>query len=172
MQKQKLGAKGGGDGTTLELISDREIKITRAFEAPAQVVFTALTTPELVKRWWAPKSRGEMLHCSIDLKVGGAWRYVMRANHGFEVGFSGKFLEIEAPNKIVQTEIFDPFPDTAAIVTVTLVESQGCTLMTSSSLYPSSAVRDQVIASGMEGGMRESYLQLTDVVRAAALPPA
>lgn len=153
------------DGTTLELPSEREILITRSFQAPAELVFEALTKPEHVRRWWAPRSRGEILQCEIDFRVGGSWRYVMRAKPGFEVGFSGKYLEIEAPTRVVQTEIFDPFPDAAAIVTVQLSERDGRTTLTSRSLYPSQAVRDQVIASGMEDGMRESFRQLTEVVQ-------
>jgi len=152
------------DGTTLELPSDREILITRTFDAPARLVFEAITRPEHVRRWWAPRSRGEMLTCEVDLRVGGAWRYVMRANDGMEVGFSGKFLELHAPTRIVQTEIFDPFPDAVSVVTVTLTESGGRTELQSRILYPSKEVRDQVVATGMEHGMRESYRQLADVL--------
>ncbi len=152
------------DGTKLELPGDREILITRSFAAPARLVFEAITRPEHVRRWWAPRSRGEMLVCEVDLRVGGGWRYVMRASNGMEVGFSGKFLEIEAPTRIVQTEIFDPFPDAASVVTVTLREAAGRTTLESRVVYPSAEVRAQVIASGMEHGMRESYRQLTEVV--------
>jgi uncharacterized protein YndB with AHSA1/START domain len=159
-------SESSNDGTTLELPSDREILITRSFAAPARIVFEAITKPEHVRRWWAPRSRGEMLLCEIDFRVGGSWRYVMRATQGFEVGFSGKFLEIEAPYRLVQTEIFDPFPDAASVVTVVLTESGGKTILTSRSLYPSQEIRDQVIATGMEDGMRESYRQLTEVVTA------
>jgi uncharacterized protein YndB with AHSA1/START domain len=152
------------DGTTLELPSEREILITRTFHAPASIVFEAVTKPEHVRRWWAPKTRGEMLTCEVDFRVGGKWRYTMRANRGFEVGFSGSFLEIEAPTKVVQTEIFDPFPDAVSTVTMQLREAGSDTTLTVRSLYPSREVRDQVIASGMEDGMRESYRQLADVV--------
>ena len=154
----------GQDGTTLELPSDREILITRSFDAPARIVFEAFTRPEHVRRWWAPRSRGEMLQCDIDFRVGGAWRFLMRARGGFEVGFSGVFLEIEAPHRVVQTENFDPFPDSPSTVTVLLAERAGTTTLTSRSLYPSKEIRDQVIASGMESGMRESMLQLTELV--------
>ncbi|MFM2416229.1 MAG: hypothetical protein RL385_952 [Pseudomonadota bacterium] len=156
------------DGTVLALPSEREILITRSFDAPARIVFEALTRPEHVRRWWAPASRGEMLLCEIDLRVGGTWRFVMRTTSGFEVGFSGEYLEIEAPTKVVQTEVFDPFPDAGSVVTVTLKESAGKTTLTSRSLYPSKEIRDQVIATGMEDGMRESYRQLTGVVTALA----
>lgn len=156
------------DGTQLDLPTDREILISRSFAAPARIVFEAITRPEHVRRWWAPRSRGEMLVCEVDFRVGGGWRYVMRTNSGMEVGFSGKFLEIEAPVRVVQTEIFDPFPDAASVVTVTLREAAGRTTLESRILYPSREIRDQVIASGMEHGMRESYQQLTDVVDALA----
>jgi uncharacterized protein YndB with AHSA1/START domain len=154
----------GSDGTTLELPAPCEIRITRTFDAPARIVCAAITRPEHVGRWWAPRSRGEMVSCDIDLRVGGKWRFVMKANHGFVVGFSGEYLELDAPHRIVQTEVFDPFPDAGAVVTVTLDERGGRTTLTSLSRYPSQAIRDQVIASGMEGGMRESYQQLTEVV--------
>jgi uncharacterized protein YndB with AHSA1/START domain len=156
--------ESSNDGTTLELPSDRELLITRSFRAPAARVLEALTRPEYVKRWWAPASRGSMVQCDIDFRVGGAWRFVMRTNSGDEVGFSGKYLEIDSPHRVVQTEIFDPFPDSAATVTLTLTEANGRTTMASRSLYPSREVRDMVIASGMEDGMRESMLQLDSVV--------
>lgn len=152
------------DGTTLELVSDNEMLITRSFAAPARLVFAAMTKPEHVKRWWAPRSRGEMVVCEIDLRVGGGYRYVMRTKGGMEVGFSGKFLEIDAPHRVVQTEVFDPFPDSPALNTVTLSEQGGVTKMANLVRYPSREVRDMVIATGMEGGMRESLSQLTEVV--------
>ena len=159
-----IAAAAVADGTTLTLPSDEEILIERSFAAPAELVFRALTEPALVKRWWAPASRGSIKSVDIDCRVGGKWRYVMHANNGFEVGFSGVYLELERPHRIVNTEIFDPFPDTPSTVTITLVEKSGRTTMQSRVRYPSRAVRDQVIASGMEGGMRESMVQLSTVV--------
>ena len=152
------------DGTTLELPSAREILISRVFNAKASIVFEAVTKPEHIRRWWAPRSRGEMLTCEVDFEVGGKWRYTMRASSGFEIGFSGTFLEIQAPTKMVRTEIFDPFPDSVSTGTMLLVESGGQTKMTIRTVYPSQVVRDQVIASGMEDGMRESYRQLTEII--------
>ncbi len=157
-------ASDRNDGTTLELPSDTEILITRSFQAPARIVFEAVTRPEHIRRWWAPKSRGEMTKCAVDLRVGGEWRFAMRTNHGMEVEFYGTYREIDAGTRIVQTEIFAPFPDVVAVVTLTLTERDGCTTLTSRSVYPSKEIRDQVIGSGMEDGMRESYRQLTDVV--------
>jgi uncharacterized protein YndB with AHSA1/START domain len=170
MSARKSDGPDGPDGTVLSLPSDEEILITRAFVAPARIVFAALTRPEHIRRWWAPASRGEMTQCDVDLRVGGAWRFVMRTTAGMEVGFSGRFLEIEAPTRIVQTEIFDPFPDAPSTVTLTLVEEAGVTTMTSRIRYPSRAIRDQVIATGMEHGLRESYQQLTTVVQQLVAP--
>ena len=152
------------DGTALELPSDTEMLITRAFAAPARLVFEALTKPEHVRRWWAPRSRGAIVSVEIDCRVGGKWRYVMKTLRGMEVGFSGTYLELERPTKIVNTEAFDPFPNAVATVTVALTERGNTTTMTSLSRYPSKAVRDQVIESGMEPGMRESMVQLTEVL--------
>jgi uncharacterized protein YndB with AHSA1/START domain len=156
--------RDGTDGTVMSLPSDEEILITRAFAAPARIVFAVLTKPEHIRRWWAPASRGKMTQCDVDFRIGGAWRFVMRTNGGLEVGFSGRYLEIEAPTRVVQTEIFDPFPDAPSTVTLTLVEQAGVTTMTSRIRYPSRAIRDQVIATGMEDGMRESYQQLSAAV--------
>lgn len=153
------------DGTTMELVSDCEIVISRSFAAPARLVFEAVTRPEHIRRWWAPSSRGVMTVCEVDFRIGGRYRYVMRTNDGTEVGFSGTYHEIEAPHRVVQTEVFDPFPESGSTVTMTLVEVDGRTTMTNRCVYPSRMVRDMVVASGMEGGMRESLRQLTDVVR-------
>jgi uncharacterized protein YndB with AHSA1/START domain len=155
-----IGPGRSNDNTTLELPSDTDILITHSFAAPIEVVYEALTQPQYVRRWWAPKTRGEMLSCEMDVRVGGKWRYVMRANAGFEVGFSGEYREIVAPHRIVCSEI--------SVVTLTLEQQGPVTLLRSLSHYPSKAVRDQVIASGMESGMRESYVQLDEVVASLA----
>ena len=152
------------DGTIMTLVGDREIVIVRSFRAPARVVFEALHRPENVRRWWAPASRGEMTVCEIDLRVGGGWRFQMKTVRGDVVGFHGAYLEIDAPWRVVSTEIFDPFPDAGSTVTVTLVEDGDTTTMTQRSVYPSTEVRDMVLATGMEDGMRESLRQLSDVV--------
>lgn len=94
----------------------------------------------------------------------------MRSNRGLEVGFSGRYLEIESPTRLVYTEAFDPFPDAVAIVTATLTERDEKTTLSSLTRYPSRAVRDQVVASGMEPGMRESMRQLSEVVASQARP--
>lgn len=148
--------------------SDTTYLITRVFDAPASAVFTALTTPDLVRRWWGYET-AEWLVCEIDLRVGGRWRYVVREAHG-EVGFHGEFREIDAPHRLVHTEAFEGVPDpdaTAALNTVTLEEADGITTMSVLVEHVSQEVRDMVIATGMEHGMQVSYDRLEDLVAAS-----
>lgn len=148
---------------TVTLPSEREILITRRFDAPAALVFEAYTTPELVKRWWGFDS-SEWLVCDIDLRPGGAWRYVTREEGGVEVGFHGEYREIEAPHRIVTTEVYEGFPDAAALDTVTFEERDGVTTMTINVLHTTQEHRDGHIASGMEDGLQVSMDRLEDVV--------
>lgn len=150
---------------TVTLPTDEQILITREFDAPRHLVYKAWTTPELVKRWWSGR-RGEMTLAEIDLRVGGAWRYVMIAHGGFEVGFHGEFLEIEPDERIVQTEIFEGTPDgdsAPAINTITFTETDGRTTLTLLTEVPSREIRDIIIDSGMEGGMQEGMDLLEEV---------
>ncbi|TSE00728.1 ATPase [Skermania sp. ID1734] len=151
---------------TVELPTDTEILITRAFDAPAANVFKALTTPVLIKRWWGFDT-SEWKVCEVDLRVGGRWRFVA-VDGGMEVGFHGEFKEIDAPHRIVQTEAYEgvPDPDGAAGLNVTtLDEVDGVTTMRVLARYPSREIRDAIIQSGMESGMQVSYNRLEDVLR-------
>ena len=151
------------------LPSDREIKITRKFDAPARLIYKAWTTPELVKRWWGFDS-SHWLVCEIDLRVGGSWRYVTREEGGYEVGFHGEYREIDAPRRLVSTEVFEGMPPTeqesGALDTITFEEHDGVTTMTINVLHSCKEHRDMHIASGMEGGMQVSMNRLEDAVRA------
>jgi uncharacterized protein YndB with AHSA1/START domain len=148
------------------LPSDTEILITRAFDAPAELVYKALTTPELVKRWWGfDTSVWEV--CEIDLRVGGTWRYVIREGD-LEVGFHGEYRELDAPRRIVSTEVYEGFPDAGSLNTVTLDEVDGITTMTTLIQHETQEHRDMQLASGMEGGMQVSFDRLEDLVRQAA----
>ena len=150
----------------ITLPSDTEILITRVFDAPAELVYRALTTPDLVKRWWGfDTSVWEV--CEIDLRVGGQWRYVIK-DHDMEVGFHGEYHELVAPNRIVSTEVFEGFPDAGSVNTVSLDEVDGVTTMTTLIRHETQEHRDMQMASGMEGGMQVSYDRLEDLVRAAA----
>ncbi|MEZ4552432.1 MAG: SRPBCC family protein [Dehalococcoidia bacterium] len=151
------------------LPSDREIVITRQFDAPASLIFQAHTTPDLVKRWWGFET-SEWLVCEIDLRVGGRWRYMTREAEGFEVAFHGEFREIDPPGRLVYTEVYEGFEDgdpeaAAALNTITLEERDGVTTMTAVAVYAEKAHRDMVIASGMEEGMQVSLDRLEAVAK-------
>ena len=150
---------------TVTLPSDREIVITRQFDAPAALVFKAWTTPELVKRWWGFET-SQWLVCEIDLREGGRWRYVTREADGVVVGFHGEYRTIEAPHRLISTEVFDGFPDpeAASLNTMVLEERSGVTTMTITVVHATQEHRDAHIASGMEGGMQISMNRLEDVV--------
>jgi uncharacterized protein YndB with AHSA1/START domain len=160
-----IGNRHGSAVFTLP--SDTEILITREFDASADLIFKAWTTPELVMRWWAG-TRGEVTSAQIDLRVGGAWRWVMTANGGFEVAFSGKYLEIDRPHRIVRTEVFEMIPDAESISTTTFEETDGVTTLAILGRYPSQEHRDAALASGMEGGLQTSLDELEDLIRQEA----
>jgi len=150
----------------ITLPSDTEYLIARVFDAPAELVFDAFTTPELVERWWGFETF-EWLVCEIDLRVGGRWRFVTREGD-MEVGFHGEYREIARPHRLVSTEAFEGIPDPddhAALNTVTLDEVDGVTTMTVLVQHETREGRDAVLASGMEGGMQVSYDRLEDLVR-------
>jgi uncharacterized protein YndB with AHSA1/START domain len=159
-----MTARAGSGAATVTLPTDDQILITREFDAPRHLVYRAWTTPELVRRWWNAK-RGEVTICEIDLRVGGAWRYVMVTEDGSEVGFHGEFREIVPDERIVSTEIYEGAPPEAAgtLNTLTLSETDGRTLVTILVQAPSKEVRDAIIDSGMEAGMQDALDLLEDV---------
>jgi len=151
--------------------SDCEIVLTRLFDAPRQLVFDATTKPEHVRRWWGCLSdKHSVTVCEIDLRPGGAWRFVHRGPEGEYPAFYGVYREIAAPDRLVYTEIFEPFPDGESVVTQVLTEEHGKTRLTLTALYPSQEVRDMVIKTGMESGAAISYDRLEDVVTALQRP--
>ena len=160
----KIDRHGSAEVT---LPSDTEYLITRVFDASADAIFRALTTPELVKRWWGFET-SEWLVCDIDLRVGGKWRFVIK-DRGMEVGFNGEYVELDGPHHMVHTEAYEGAPDAPpGVLTTTLEEVDGVTTMTVLCRYPSKEIRDIVIDSGMESGMQVSYDRLEDLVRAGA----
>lgn len=145
--------------------SDREIVLTRLFDAPRHLVFEAMTKPEHVRRWWGCLGEGYSVPvCEIDLRVGGAWRFVGRGPEGDYPSFYGTYLEIAPPERLVYTEFFEPFPDGGSEVTQTLTEEGAKTRLTVTCVYPSLEVRDMVLGTGMEKGAAISYDRLEDVV--------
>jgi uncharacterized protein YndB with AHSA1/START domain len=151
---------------TVTLPNHEQNLITREFDAPRHLVYKAWTTPELVKRWWNAK-RGEVTLAEIDLRVGGAWRYVMVTDGGFEVGFHGEYREIVPNERIVSTEVYEGMPEGApgegTLNTATFTEVDGGTLLTILVEAPSKEVRDAIIDSGMEAGMQDAMDLLEEV---------
>ena len=146
---------------TVERKSERELVVTRTFDAPARVVFEAWTKPELMKRWWAPKSTGMvLLSCEQDVRVGGKYRLVFGRGTSESMAFYGKYLEVIPPSRLVWTN--DESAD-GAVTTVTFEEKGGKTLLVMHDIYPSKEALDAVLA-GMEGGMAETFEQLDELL--------
>ncbi len=140
---------------TVQLPSDTEILITREFAAPRHLVYRAWTTPELVKRWWSGH-RGDVTSVEIDLRAGGAWRYVMRTREGFDVAFHGEYREIVPDERIVRTEVFEGMPDAQAVTTVTFSETGGRTTLAILVRYDNPQARDRhsnYMADGLQEAM-------------------
>jgi len=148
--------------------SDVEIRLTRLFDAPRHLVFEAMTRPEHIVRWWGRLGEGYSVPvCEVDLRPGGRWRHVNRHPQG-EAAFHGVYQEVGPPERLVYTEIFEPFEDAPSLVTVTLTDEDGRTRLTVSASYPSREVRDMVLQSGMEKGAALSYDRLEDVAQELA----
>jgi len=153
---------------TLKIITgaDRELVMTRVFNAPRRLVFEAMTKPDLVKQWLLGPPGWSMPVCQIDLKVGGKYRYVWRNADGREMGMGGVYREIVRPERIVATEKFDEswYPG-EALDTSVLVEQDGRTTLTTTVQYESREVRDAVMKSPMEKGVVASYDRLAEVLQ-------
>ena len=157
-------AAANSDSFKVTTPSDTEIQMSRIFDAPSRLVFEAMTKPEHVKEWWGRLGEGYSVPvCEIDLRVGGAWRFVNKHPKG-EAAFHGVYREITPPERIVFTEIFEEFPDAESVVTAVLTEENGKTRLTATVAYPSRDVRDAVINSGMAKGAAISYDRLEEVV--------
>ncbi|GAA2110403.1 SRPBCC family protein [Actinomadura alba] len=152
------------DGTgalTVTTPTDREIVMTRAFDAPRRTVFDAFTRPELLKRWFG--ARGwNLVVCEIDLRVGGTWRFVSQGPDGGDMGHGGVYRVIVPPSRLVYTESFDDqwYPG-ESLVTYDFAELNGVTTLTSTVLYESKEARDTALRSPMERGVAEGYDRLT-----------
>lgn len=146
--------------------SDRELAILRSFNAPRELVFRALTEPELVRRWLLGPPGWTMPVCEIDLQVGGAYRYVWRhEENGNEMAMGGVYREIATPERLVATEVFeDPWYPGQGLATFTLAENDGRTTLTQTMRYESKEARDAVLASPMEDGVVASYDRLAEVL--------
>jgi uncharacterized protein YndB with AHSA1/START domain len=159
-----VSSAANSDSFNVTTPSDQEIRLTRLFNAPRHLVFEAMTKPEHVKKWWGCLGEGYSVPvCEIDLRPGGAWRFVNRHPKG-EVAFHGEYQEITPPSRLVFTEIFEEYPDSVSVVTAEFTEEAGKTRLTATVRYPSLQVRDIVLASGMDRGAAISYDRLEDLL--------
>jgi uncharacterized protein YndB with AHSA1/START domain len=152
--------------TIVERASDRELVVTRTFNAPAHIVFDAWTKPELLKRWWAPESFGvSLFECEQDVRVGGAYRFAFGRDPKNPEVFLGRYLEVDPPSRLVLTQVYERMAHVGeAVVTITFEESQGRTRLTLRQLFPSKEALEGALKSGMERGMRVTLDQLDELV--------
>lgn len=141
------------------LRGDLEIVHTRVFDASRPAVFAALTRPELLRRWYGPQG-WTLVVCEIDLRVGGAWRFVTRTPDGREIVQYGSYTEIVAPERFVRTERWIDWDVGEVVVITELAERAGQTTLTHTTRYPSQDVRDKLVAAGANRGAREHYAKL------------
>jgi uncharacterized protein YndB with AHSA1/START domain len=156
--------KESDETTTVERKSDRELIVTRTFNAPARIVYEAWTKPELFQRWWTPKSSGvTMLSCEMDVRVGGTYRLVFRhPSSGQPMAFFGRYTEVTLNSRIVWTN--DEGGEAGAVTTVTFEERGDKTLVVMSDLHPSKEALDQAISSGSTSGFGEQFEQLDELL--------
>lgn len=148
-------------GLKVSALDDREILMTRLFDAPRDLVFDAFTKPRLIKRWLTGPEGWSLPVCEVDLKVGGALRYVWRHTDGTSMGLTGTYREIKRPERIVHVELFDEdWTGGEALVTTVFIEQGGQTLMRQTIRYASRAARDAVLRSPMEQGVAQSFDRL------------
>ena len=141
--------------------TEKEIIVTRIFDAPRQLVFDAHTKPELLKRWLNGAPGWSLVICEVDLRVGGKYRYVWRGPNGEDMGMGGTHLEVVVPERLVVTQLFDQdWTGGEVIGTLTLTEQNGQTTLTNALIYSSKEARDAVLRTPMDKGMSLGYDQL------------
>lgn len=160
MDAERPGNSTSGDNrTTVDRKSERELVVTRTFDAPPRIVFEAWTRPELFRRWWVPKSIGAtLLSCEMDVRVGGGYRLEFgHPSSEQTMAFFGKYLEVTPPTRLVWT---NEESDGGAVTTVTFEEKGDKTLLVVHELYPSKEALDEAMASGSTSGWSEQFAQL------------
>jgi uncharacterized protein YndB with AHSA1/START domain len=153
--------------TTFATPSDREVVFTRVVNAPRRIVFVAWTNPKHVPKWMLGPEGWTMPVCEIDLRVGGAWRFVWRKSDGMEMAMTGTYREVVPPERLVSTERWGPeWPET--VNAVVLTETAGRTTITLTITYPTKQARDAALATGMADGMDPSYARLDSLLATLA----
>ncbi len=148
---------------TITTPTAREIRIERVFDAPRDRVFAAYTDPELIPEWWGPRETTTVVD-EMDVRPGGAWRFVMRNSDGSESGFRGTYREVTPPERIVQTFEWEPMPGHVSVETATFEDLGDRTKVTTTSIFHTTEERDGMLGSGMEEGMNQSYAALDRVL--------
>ena len=150
-----------------EIVSDTEITMQRSFRAPRELVYRAMTDPELIPQWWGQRSTTTIVD-KLDARVGGEWRFIQRAENGSEYAFRGTFQELDPPSRIVQTFEFEPMAGHVSTDALTLTDIDGGTLVRIDSTFASKEDRDGMLQSGMEGGANETYDRLEELLATLA----
>jgi len=146
---------------------DREIRIERVFDAPRDRVFAAYTDPELVPEWWGPRGTTTIVD-RMEVRAGGAWRFVGREADGSENAFRGTYREITPPERIVQTFEWEGMPGHVSVETAVFEDLGDRTRVTTTSIFHTPEERDGMLGSGMEGGMNETYQRLDELLERLA----
>ncbi|MBI5168599.1 MAG: SRPBCC domain-containing protein [Candidatus Eisenbacteria bacterium] len=153
-----MDARRGSEPVTVERTSDREVVVTRVFDAPARLVYAAWTQPELFQKWWLPKSMGMVLYaCEMDVRVGGRYRL----NFGEGADFFGRYLEVTPPSRLSWTN--EEGGEDGSVTTVTFEEKNGRTLVVVTELYPTKEALDAA-GTGAQEAMRETFAQLDELL--------
>ncbi len=167
MPPRTIVEPAGATATTFTTPTDREIVITRAFDAPRRLLFDAWTKPQHLPHWMLGPPGWTMPVCEIDLRPGGAWRFVWRRADGTEMSMHGVYVEVKAPDRLVSTESWGPqWPET--INTLAFIQSGGRTTVTETVLYPSKEARDAALKTGMKDGVTLSFDRLAEYLRTIA----
>jgi uncharacterized protein YndB with AHSA1/START domain len=146
---------------------ERDIRVERVFNAPRDRVFAAYTDPELVPQWYGPRGTTTIVD-QMDVRVGGAWRFVMPSSDGSETAFRGTYREVTPPERIVQTFEWEGMPGHVAVETATFEDLGERTKVTTVTLFHTTEERDGMLASGMERGMNETYARLDELLAGGA----
>lgn len=155
-------SKRGTNLTTVQRKSDREVVVTRTFDAPARLVFEAWTKPALFTQWWVPRSMGMTLRsCTLDVRVGGRYRLEFGHDSANPVAFLGKYLEVTPPSRLVWTN--EESGDGGSVTTVTLEEKGGRTHVVLTELYPTKEALDAA-GTGAQDALHETFGQLDDLL--------
>jgi uncharacterized protein YndB with AHSA1/START domain len=151
------------DKATVTTPTDREIHVERVFDAPRDRVFAAYTDPELVPQWWGPRGATTIVEV-MEVKAGGAWRFVHRGEDGSETGFRGIYREVTPPERIVQTFEWEGMPGHVSVETAEFEDLGEKTRVITTTIFHTPGERDGMLASGMEKGMNETYERLDELL--------